>query len=93
MLPKEFDQNLVVKTISAHVSKEVDIRSGTLRIELPKHMINPQKQSIPSSTPENEAVEKLPNTLPMTSNHDVQTTPISVLSSNEMTTGTLPYFT
>ena len=56
MLPREFDQNLIVKTISAHVSKEVDTRSGTLRIELPKHMINPQKQSQPSSIPENEAL-------------------------------------
>ena len=56
MLPKEFGKNAIVKTISAHVSKDTETRVGTLRIELPKHMINPQKQSRPSSTPENEAV-------------------------------------
>ena len=56
MLPKEFDKNSIVKTISAHVSKDIESRSGTLRIELPKHIINPQEQSVASRTSEKEAV-------------------------------------
>ena len=57
MLPKEFDKNAIVKTISAHVSKDTETRVGTLKIELPKHMISPQEQSVPSSTLEKEAVK------------------------------------
>jgi hypothetical protein len=67
-------------TMKPLLTKDVSKNSYILFFEKQSHL--------EPKTIQEPAVQKLPNTLPMTSNPDVQTRP-----SDAMSTGTLPYFT